>query len=364
MSIAQFFFFCGQCSTNFTSSKIFRNHGCGLDKIKLDDRETKNVKVEFKRDLRDTVKEETFKETKTIEKKPSKKETKHDPNYIKTDITGTTHPFPCDLCTKRLSSEEALRIHKEIHKLDPKIPCRVQACGQIFSRQKLLQDHMASAHSMTNEDMSALRLKCEHCEKTFDVLSRLKVHMVKHSTDKQFQCTMCPKQFKFKESFLNHTKNHQGIFDHQCKDCDKRYTSYASLHGHRNTFHVTERRFTCEHCGNEYKTNGRLSVHRTIHTGEKRYQCREGCEKMFRLHRARDGHERMHRGVREFQCTACTKMFIKKQNLTVHMKRHEGKKDHKCETCDKAFVEPAGARNCKHSQIQNQRRSVDTIETL
>ena len=375
-----FLFSCNKCSQTFISSKNLRRHACDDNSnIRISAAEQEGGKIidsvlvlpsfgpiegesekYFERFEAKESESTDFNDTKDVEKVGTNLAgtgLTNLANYeneifkVKNNEEPKFNAFICHLCKKYLPSSVSLEIHIRIHELDQAIPCQVQNCDASFPVKKRLWEHMKTAHGEEKNTWAGARFKCDHCDKIFDNKTTLKIHVQKHSQEKNYLCALCPKRFKSRDSLRFHKRRHDGEENFGCKYCERKYVSSSALRGHVLAKHeISTEVFTCDHCKKEFNKKQKLKNHMTLHTGEKPFKCREeGCGKSFRSHACRDEHERMHRGVKEFQCASCPKMFMKKTTLSVHMKRHEGKKDHQCAVCGKAFVEPAGARNCKHS---------------
>jgi len=289
------------------------------------------IKVEFKEHPEEvTVKVETKRQNEDEYGSPQK-----------------TYNFPCDLCDKYLSTNEALVIHKIIHSEMTKYKCEVEECNLDFANRKTMLQHMRVDHGIEKTPDSRVFHMCPDCGKQFTTKSCMQDHQIKHSDEKNFVCMECGKQFKRKESLHFHMKKHAGIEDYHCDQCPARYVSSSALVAHKVAKHTDpadKETFLCNFCGQSFNKKEYLAKHVTKHTGEKPYQCKE-CGKSFRLHGVYKNHLRVHRGIKDYKCSYCEKMFMQRQHLKVHERRHTGDKRHKCDECGKAFVEPATLRN-------------------
>ena len=261
--------------------------------------------------------------------------------------------YKCSECERILPSAGSLEIHLRIHQEQSVIPCTAKNCTATFFTSKQLLDHKLSDHGMSKE--AAASWTCEECGKVFKRKGCLKMHMKKHNPDKNFVCNDCGKKFKRETGLHFHTlKFHKGILNYSCDECGKSEVSPAALSVHiQNKHKAEEQTVMCPVCS-KLMSKYYLNKHMTTHTDERKFECKwPGCDKKFRMDSVLKNHEKWHAGIKDYQCPMCPKQFIQQQQLMYHLKRHNGIKDFECKTCGKAFVEPAGARNCKHSGMQD-----------
>ncbi len=113
---------------------------------------------------------------------------------------------------------------------------------------------------------------CHICHKQFDEQLQLRVHVSKHTVNRNFKCDVCGKAFTYRNYLKQHLRIHSGIKQFRCDLCGNQYSTKQVLQIHIRT-HTGERPFECEYCHKAFTHVGALRVHQRVHTGEKPFQC-------------------------------------------------------------------------------------------
>ena len=141
----------------------------------------------------------------------------------------------------------------------------------------------------TSEKVSNSNNECPFCYKTFNKLSKTKIHMVRHTSafqnlnkDKiamlsegQWNCTDCGKRL----ISSSHIKMHIALVHYQLNKIDNLLNFYLSEKKKKCIPKSKPGNF-CELCGKLYNNKTGLRRHTLIHTGERPFPC-DQCEKRF-----------------------------------------------------------------------------------
>ena len=137
----------------------------------------------------------------------------------------------CDKCGKGFRKAVLLRHH--IQSVHDKIEYTCPQCTMTFPTFASLRNHKNSIHS-TDEN-----LKCKHCGKQFESVSRRKVHEAYHGEPK-FQCRHCPKKVKTAKALVAHERYHTGEKPFKCSVCDSGFVNLPRLRQHERGVHEIE----------------------------------------------------------------------------------------------------------------------------
>uniref|UniRef100_A0A6P4FCW3 Zinc finger protein 470 n=1 Tax=Drosophila rhopaloa TaxID=1041015 RepID=A0A6P4FCW3_DRORH len=132
------------------------------------------------------------------------------------------------------------------------------------------------------------------------------------------QCTKCGKLFKTNYNLKMHLLRHTGQRDFACNFCDRRFVSIHLQKLHQRVRHMGERPFKCSFCHDTFFTSTAKNRHEQMkHIRDRRYICDE-CGKQFRTKTCLNHHKILHTDMNAFYCDICNVNFSRKKN----MKRH------------------------------------------
>ncbi|KAM9577294.1 zinc finger protein 75D-like isoform 1-T4 [Trichechus inunguis] len=134
--------------------------------------------------------------------------------------------------------------------------------------------------------------KCQHCGKSFRVMSDLINHQRIHTEEKRYKCQQCDRRFRWSSDLSKHLMTHQGIKPHKCSWCGKSFSHNTNLHTHQR-IHTGEKPFKCHECGKRFIQNSHLIKHQRTHTGEQPYSCII-CKRNFSRRSSLLRHQKLH----------------------------------------------------------------------
>lgn len=116
--------------------------------------------------------------------------------------TNTIHlgiKFECEVCHRKMSSKEHLRLHMRTHTGERPAVCSV--CGKGFKRNDALTEHMR-IHTGHRPYV------CEMCGKGFTQKQALNTHKRGHTGEKPYHCDFCMERFSTKALVKHHIQSH------------------------------------------------------------------------------------------------------------------------------------------------------------
>lgn len=262
----------------------------------------------------------------TIIERPSKKRktSKHSPTRR---WKKGRKQYVCHVCQKQLLGSSDLKKHLRVHTNERPFECK--QCLKKFRQSVCLKNHIASIHG------TDVKYVCDHCNKSFPIKERLRLHMRVHSGEKPYSCPQCSKTFARGGQLQQHIVTHIGVKKYKCEDCSASFSSPGNLRLHAKT-HVEQREFLCHICNKGFYRPDALRKHLTCyHANIKAFHCKI-CNKTLKGHLHQ--HMKTHENIRPHVCSICNAQFSQKSQLNVHQRMHSGERPYRCKVCWQAFA--------------------------
>ncbi len=189
---------------------------------------------------------------------------------------------------------------------------------------------------------------CDVCGKRFAKGWSLKMHRVRHNTDKPFQCDECDKKFPHEAILRKHKRDKHKMETPEPaikiatqaappRDWSKYFVKSADgASGH----------FVCDLCGRKFLRTDGLREHMRVHTGATPYKC-DLCDDTFRLRSSLKVHKFKVHNWASHHCDVCGKMFYSSTHVNRHKAQHHGVGSFQCDECGSVFALEAALRNHK-----------------
>ena len=189
-------------------------------------------------------------------------------------------PYPCKLCYyKRAQTEEKLNKHMLENHSGVKYSCG--QCSKSFKNKDTQRSHIKTVHGEKTE-------KCENCEKMFTFKGDLKGHVRQvHTKTKDKICPNCGEAFRLNETFKIHLLRHTGDRQFPCEVCGKSFFTERDIKQHVKIHTMP---YKCDKCDKTFGSKNALNEHQLKHIGIK-YECRFNCGMQAWYRRQRSNHE-------------------------------------------------------------------------
>ncbi|XP_046384444.1 uncharacterized protein LOC124154628 isoform X2 [Ischnura elegans] len=136
-----------------------------------------------------------------------------------------SRPFDCNHCGKSFRTKEHLKSHLNCHSEERAFECHI--CGKKLKRKPALHSHLQlHTHQIP-------QFPCVECGRAFPTQSRLNIHMVTHSDERNYPCAICGKCFKTEAVMQSHEKGHLRKLRLPCPQCALVYQSRVGLRKHQ-----------------------------------------------------------------------------------------------------------------------------------
>ncbi|XP_059056408.1 zinc finger protein 57-like [Achroia grisella] len=188
-----------------------------------------------------------------------------------------------------------------------------------------INKHRLKNHQRTHELGT---FKCAFCEKVFSTRVKKMCHeKYTHNTSARYT-TNCP---HCDQSFTSYYQRNRHMFNehntvaasYKCNICDKSFILKSKLTSHIKKVHLMERNHKCAECGQGFFIKQSLDEHMIKHTGERVYKCMV-CQKAYARKKTLREHMRIHNNDRRFKCGMCGLAFVQKCSLKSHMLSNHG----------------------------------------
>ena len=154
-------------------------------------------------------------------------------------------------CPYKFTSEDLLHQHELCHatdtKLSKKFVCSQAECPSVEPINGFATWVLCALHLWTKHNIDVGLLSCSMCDNYKTATrSKLEVHMMIHSEDRQFACSVCKRRFKQLAQLRNHSVLHMDkqsevvpiwYSKKKCELCGKFLSDSKCLKKHIQTVH-------------------------------------------------------------------------------------------------------------------------------
>ncbi|XP_059608718.1 zinc finger protein 709-like [Phlebotomus argentipes] len=243
-------------------------------------------------------------------------------------------------------------------------------------------------------EKTGLTYSCAVCEKKFQYMASLRIHMRFHSGENLRQCSQCGKRYATQYALKRHSRTHKqtkpsvckicsatfadpndfrrhkrfhatGEPAYACKECDETFDTYNAIKLHRSKRH--KKSWHCRHCWETFLTDKEYQEHRVVHEHPVCPKCHVKfmTQELLEMHMAEAAdHESLPKtaspvgaakdsaGATVYDCDLCPKRFSRRDNLLEHRRLHTGVGLVSCEYCPMKFTTHARFRKhvVKHTE--------------
>lgn len=140
----------------------------------------------------------------------------------------------CPYCLEGFTSYRIRLRHLRLeHGVKQDYPCSL--CPAVFSMFNLRTKHISQVH------VREFKFFCEVCRAGFVTSAQLRMHAVKHSSDKPFRCEHCSKAFARAKTLKEHVKIHLNDRRFVCEYCKSAFVQKCTLKYHIKSRHIAMR---------------------------------------------------------------------------------------------------------------------------
>ena len=186
-------------------------------------------------------------------------------------------PFACTECGDTFTSETSLSDHMATPHANAPLskPFACTDCGEAYSCESDLRNHTASLHPSDTLSMQftctvcgfVYTSECMECQYGLDDDNSKNIRNGDNADEKSFNCDECEINFKNKDEMVLHDYIHR---PYSCTECDYRSASSSDCHRHiMNHSGVRLKLISCCMCTDKFATQDELRSHMAMHTESK-----------------------------------------------------------------------------------------------
>ena len=284
--------------------------------------------------------------------------------YLKEDNL-SDKKYKCKICERIFSTKSLILQHIQCNHTEKRFKC--EKCGKEYPFKSIFKKHMKVCMKKGLKDKKFLKdidykviihgkiYQCNKCEKSFSGLSFIRKHIFNVHEEKKVKCEHCDKLFitigrlKYHEKFY-HGKESTGS---KCEVCEKEYKNPYVLRVHFNEHH-RERKFKCEKCSEMFPFKSSLEKHS------------DKCYSETKQLKLKDEEYKVitdENSIKMYQCNRCKRKFQKVDPFYKHFSNVHKEQKQKCEKCNRLF--PFESQLKKHlKRCDGIRKQIQVRQTL